>query len=55
MASAPPPASTPPVPEPPPPLGSWPRFYLLVAVVHIAVVAALIAFSSAYRVPPVPR
>jgi hypothetical protein len=55
MASAPPPAGTPPVPEPPPPLGSWARFYVLVAVVHIAVVAALIAFSSAYGVPAVPR
>ena len=41
--------------EPPPPLGSWAKFYLLVALVHVAVVAALIVFSNAYRIPPVPR
>jgi hypothetical protein len=41
--------------EPQPPLGSWPKFYLLVALVHVAVVAALIVFSNAYRIPVVPR
>lgn len=40
-------------PEPPPPLGSWARFYLLVAVIHVAVVAALIVFTNAYH--PVAR
>jgi hypothetical protein len=38
--------------EPPPPLGSWAKFYLLVALIHVAVVIALILFSNAYRVPP---
>jgi hypothetical protein len=42
-------------PEPPPPLGSWTRFYLLVAVIHVLVVLALTLFSNAYRFPPVPR
>ena len=49
------PAPPPRNPEPSPPLGSWTRFYLLVALVHIAVVAALTIFSNAYRLPPVPR
>jgi hypothetical protein len=58
MAPAPPvpDRESPPRPdEPPPPLGSWAKFYLLVVLVHVAVVAALIVFSNAYRIPPVPR
>lgn len=42
-----PPAERP--PEPPPPTGSWKRFYLVVALVHILVVAALVALSLAFR------
>jgi hypothetical protein len=41
--------------EPPPPLGSWTKFYLLVALIHVAVVTALTLFSNAYRFPQVPR
>jgi hypothetical protein len=46
------PPTAPPVTEPPPPLGSWTKFYLLVAVIHVAVVTALVLFSNAYRVLP---
>ena len=46
------PPTSPPAAEPPPPLGSWPKFYLLVAVIHVAVVTALVLFSNAYRVLP---
>jgi hypothetical protein len=42
-------------PEPPPPLGSWTKFYLLVALIHVAVVTTLILFSNAYRYPQLPR
>ena len=41
-----------PPPEPPPPLGSWTRFYLLVAIVHVLVVTALYLFTRTYAVPP---
>jgi hypothetical protein len=41
--------------EPPPPLGSWTKFYLLVALIHVAVVTALIVFSNAYHYPQLPR
>jgi hypothetical protein len=37
-------------PEPPPPLGSWARFYWLVALIHVAVVVVLIAFTATFNV-----
>jgi hypothetical protein len=36
--------------EPPPPLGSWTRFYLLVALIHVVVVGLLIAFTATFNV-----
>jgi len=38
-------------PEPPPPLGSWCRFYWLVALVHIAVVTVLFLVTRLFQLP----
>ena len=43
-------ASPPPVAPNRPPLGSWPRTYLLVCVLAIAVMAVLFWFSSHFNV-----
>jgi len=37
-------------PEPPPPLGGWPRFYTLIAVYHIVVVALLWLLTHVFQI-----
>jgi hypothetical protein len=37
--------------EPPPPLGSWARFYTLVAIYHVVVVLLLWLLAHLFQIP----